>query len=56
MSKKKPTMSHTPAERKLWHDGAGSEYRDFVQNLRKGNYRGKFTPRIAKRGIFYAPL
>jgi hypothetical protein len=56
MPKKKPTMSHTPEQRKAWHKGAGKGYSDYIANLRSGNFRGKFTHPAAKRSISYKPL
>lgn len=57
MSNKKPTMSHTPAQRKAWHAGKSKlGYNGWIRVINKGNKIGAFTPRSAKRGIFCKPL
>lgn len=48
-----PTMSHTPAQRKLWHAGNRENY---VSQWRKGNRMAKHTPPRTRFGILAGPL
>lgn len=58
------TMSHTPQQRKAWHDGARKPGEDTpawfrrVLSPRRGtpNYRAAYTPAFLKRRITYQAL
>lgn len=57
-----PTMSHTPEQRKDWHDGkrkSGESVSTWFRRVFQGrskNIRGAATPRRLKKGIFYQPI
>ena len=50
------TMSHSPAERKLWHAGKRkkdeSSFRAFLRSARSG-FKGACTPNSIRGGIYY---
>jgi hypothetical protein len=54
-----PTMTHTAAERKLWHAGKRKSYETafqaFIRSAKSG-FKGAYTPRSVRGGISYKPL
>jgi|TARA_R110000851_G_scaffold17651_1_gene55798 hypothetical protein len=54
-----PTMSHTPAERKLWHEGKRKKHETSFSAFHrssKSGFKGACTPRSVRNGIHYTPL
>ena len=54
-----PTMPHSPADRKLWHEGKRkkreSSFRAFLRSAKSG-FKGACTPNSVRKGLHYAPL